>query len=80
MLTTLQISTGETILKVEYNNAFGNQFDLCNLGQLVQLHKNSEKYGYIKKISRFWNGKFERLSKKTVNELLEANKLTTINY
>lgn len=63
------ISTTERIFRVTPNFDMGKSH-LCNLDGLKAeiLRHNS-----IKKVEHYWNGKFQRFTKKAMREMFEAN-------
>ena len=73
MKTKLIVKTDERLFLIHYSFDMGKK-DICNLEQLEQLVKNSNG---VDKIEHFWNGKFKKISKHDLKNMLEANKLNT---
>lgn len=67
------IKTDERIFKVNHN------FNMCkyDLGNLADLKQIVEKSTSVKSVEHLWNGKFKRISKKDLKQMLEAHRLDT---
>lgn len=71
MKNKITLNTDERIFLIDYLFDMGRQ-DMCNLEHLESLIKNSNG---VKKISHFWGGKFVKISKKDLKEMLQANQM-----
>ena len=67
------IKTDERIFKVDLSWSMG-KYELCNLADLERIVINSKG---VDRISHLWDGKFKRISKKDLKQMLEAHRLDT---
>ena len=73
MKTDMIVRTGERLFLVQYSEDV-TDVDISNLGDLKGLVTLG---GGAVKISHFWNGKFTKMSKRDLVEMLEANQLSS---
>lgn len=73
MKTDMIVRTGERLFLVQYSK---DAIDV-DMGNLEDLKGLVTLGGGAAKISHFWNGRFRKMSKRVLVEMLEANKLSS---
>lgn len=67
------VDNSQRVFLVSFTTAFSGQNIFCNLADIPTVLATRPADKYL--VKEFWNGKFTRLSKKTLNEYFAANQI-----